>query len=85
MQVVLSVLDTKADLFAPPFLANTVEEAKRMMRDAARDPNSLLSRYPGDFVLVHIGSFDSRGGMMLQPLSSFSDGVRIGSVAEFLE
>lgn len=54
---VYSVLDTKADAFAPPFFVHRDEVAVRAFRDAVLDPQHPMSRHPEDYKLYRIGTF----------------------------
>lgn len=59
-----SLKDVKADVFGSPFVFAKVELAKRMVRDLARDSNSMLSRHPEDFHLYEIGSWEDTTGVV---------------------
>lgn len=55
---VFSVYDSKAGFFGVPFLQPSVGQAVRMMQDACADPNTTISRHPGDFTLFKLGTWD---------------------------
>ncbi len=57
-----SIYDTKALAFAQPFLAANDQTAIRMVYGAALDPNTDLARFPGDYALVGIASWDEITG-----------------------
>lgn len=60
-----SLFDTKAQAYAPPFCAPRYELAVRSLiqaLDAGGD--SQLSKFPEDFVLFEIGSFDDVTGVV---------------------
>lgn len=59
-----AVLDVKANAFSPPFTAHTTGLATRMFTDAANDPNSTINKYPSDFRLGLIGTFDDNNGQL---------------------
>lgn len=58
-----SIFDTKSLVYSNPFYALTHGAAIRIVTDAARDPNSQLSRHPADFVLYCVGVYDDQNGI----------------------
>lgn len=54
-----SVRDLDLGFFMPPFLANSDEEAKAMLRDAA-EGNSVLAKFPASYHLYRVASFDAK-------------------------
>ncbi len=61
-----SIFDTKALAFANPFLARNDATAARMCLGAARDPNTDLHRFPGDYVLIGLADWNDESGI-IQP------------------
>jgi len=59
-----SVLDVKSEIFGRPFFCVSNGEALRAFKDLAGDKNTTVGRYPGDFKLVEIGTFDDGAGVM---------------------
>lgn len=59
---IYSVFDCKANAYAQPFYAPNRPVALRNFAAAQEDPNSVLSKFPGDFVLYELGTFDDTGG-----------------------
>lgn len=57
-----SLMDKPMGFFAPPFLASSDADAKRMVRDSI-EPGSILSRYPADYHLYRLGSMSSVKGI----------------------
>lgn len=57
-----SLKDVNMKFFAPPFLASSDVDAKRMVRDSI-EPGSILSRYPADYHLYRVGSMSSLKGI----------------------
>lgn len=53
-----SIHDQKAEIFMTPFVAPNAATAKRSFAHAANDPNSDICRFPGDFTLFELGSFN---------------------------
>ncbi|AXH75153.1 MAG: nonstructural protein [Microviridae sp.] len=64
---VFSILDVKTGAFGSPFFAFNVSVAQRNVAAAVRDGESMLSKFPGDFQLFQIGSFDDGSGL-LEPM-----------------
>lgn len=57
-----AVKDTKAGVFNTPFFQHTHGSAERSFQELVRDPQSLCSKYPGDYDLYFIGyMFDETG------------------------
>lgn len=73
MWCVLSVYDLKAQEYGPLYLARTEQVGGRMFADAVvgGPADSTLRRYPEDFVLRKVGSFDEESGELF---SSIDDG-----------
>lgn len=64
MQVLkaFSVLDVKADMFAPPFFMQTVAHAIRAFKATVNDGESAMSQFPEDFKLCQVGEFFQADG-----------------------
>lgn len=75
-----SVLDVKADMYAPPFFMQTVAHALRAFKATVNDNESAMSKFPEDFKLCQIGEFDQEQGVMVtEPPRS------LGFASEFKE
>lgn len=57
-----SIFDNKALVYAPPFFAANDAVARRIVSDAAADPNSSLNRHPGDYVMYQVGVYNDATG-----------------------
>lgn len=57
-----TVYDIKAEAYLAPFFARTDGEAVRMILSALEDPQTMLAKYPLDYKLVKIGSWDNQTG-----------------------
>lgn len=68
--VAVSVYDTVAQFFSPPFFVKTVGEAERSFVDACNDHRVALSAHPEDYKLMRIGSFDDSEGVLTSELPS---------------
>ncbi len=53
-----SVLDAAAGRFMDPFCGPTVDFAIRGFREACRTDGHQFNKFPEDYVLYHVGSFD---------------------------
>jgi hypothetical protein len=76
---IFAIRDAKADAFLQPFFSPTKGTAIRAFSDAVNDSQSQFFKYPDDFTLFELGTFnDSTGGIELlkQPLA-------IGNSLEF--
>lgn len=60
-----SIHDIKADIFNVPFFKRHVGEAIRDFTELANDEASLVSKYPGDYRLVAVGSFNDESGSLV--------------------
>lgn len=59
--------DIKADAFGSPFFLPNENIAKRLLAEWAQDKRSEVGKYPNDFVMFEIGTFDNESGK-LSPL-----------------
>lgn len=57
-----AVLDVKANFFMSPFADRDTVSALRGFEIGANDPKSTFNRFPDDFALCELGSFDSDTG-----------------------
>lgn len=62
---VFAVYDAKSKAFMQPFYAAAPGLAGRMFGEACQDPSTALFKYPEDFVLYHIGTFDDASGELV--------------------
>lgn len=59
-----AVYDSKAKFFGVPFFMQQTGLAVRAFTDLVNDANSIVHKYPGDFSLYEIGTFDDSVGKM---------------------
>lgn len=64
IKLVYSICDKQSAAFSPPFVAGTHGEAMRSFQELVRDKQSLVGKYPEDYVLYCIGSFNMSKGMV---------------------
>lgn len=57
-----SIYDSKAENFNQPFAMSAAGQAIRWFEELSQDTNSTISRFPNDFVLYEIGTFDNSTG-----------------------
>lgn len=62
IHAVLAVYDEKAEAFAAPFFQQSDVLAIRAFIAAARDPESLLYKFPRDYGLYKLGTYDDNTG-----------------------
>jgi hypothetical protein len=66
---IFAIRDSKAEMFNDPFLCNTHGEAERSLKTAVNDKQSAISKYPEDFDLYHLGTYDTNSGKIETPPS----------------
>lgn len=66
LQVIVSVKDTAAQAFGRPVFVPAVPVAVRSFRDEVnrKDSDQDLAKYPDDFELYEIGTFDDATGIV---------------------
>ena len=74
---VFSVYDSKAEAYGAPVFFKTKGEAIRGFTDIVNDGNSMLSKYPGDYTLFELGSFDEETAKFDLHASPVSLGVAL--------
>lgn len=61
---IYAILDKKGGIFNQPFYQHTHGTAERAFQELAKDPQSFVSKYPSDYDLYHLGSYDDVTGMI---------------------
>lgn len=59
---VFVIRDAKAEVFNMPFFKLTKGEAERDFRSLVNEPGSNVNKYPDDFDLYYIGTYDDISG-----------------------
>lgn len=67
---IFSVFDKKARSFCTPFYMPNVETAVRAFHQAANDKSIDVGRYPADFDLFMLGTFNDETGVTESPLGN---------------
>jgi len=62
---VYSVFDIVAKVFSQPFYMASTGQALRGFGDEVNNPNSMLSKHPGDFKLFKLAEFDDNTGKFI--------------------
>lgn len=62
--IITAVYDIKGESYSPPQLFKTKGEAIRAMEQAVSSEDSMLAKYPSDYVMKHIGDWDERTANM---------------------
>lgn len=57
-----AVKDSKAGIFHPPLFAHNAPHALRMCSSVLDNEESQFAKWPADFQIYHIGSFDDQSG-----------------------
>lgn len=74
-----AVKDMKAQIFHRPTVSASVAEATRSWELVANESESVISKFPHDFRLFHIGDFNTESGFLVMN-DSVAD---LGSAADF--
>lgn len=72
-----SVFDSAAKRYLEPFYAPTIEYAIRQFRASINTGDHMFARFPEDYVLFHIGSFDQESGQVVANAAPMSLGVAV--------
>lgn len=64
-----SVYDAKAEQYSVPFSERTHESARRSFVVAVRDKETPVGRFPADYALFVVGSFDEETGVVTPAIS----------------
>lgn len=76
----VSIKDMKVGSYLTPNFQASLADALRHFEIMANEGNSLISRFPNDYRLVHLGDFDSVTGR----LEVLQEAVDLGSAFDFL-
>lgn len=77
IEEIFTVYDSAAKRYLQPFFAPTLEVAIRMFRELANKPEHQFGKYPSDYELRHIGSFDGETGTVTPADPTHSLGVAL--------
>ena len=74
---IFSVHDAKVSAFLPVFQARTPAEAQRSFADAVNSPDHQFGKYPEDYTLFRLASFNDESGMIEPDKSSICNGLEV--------
>lgn len=77
---IFAVYDSKAGAFNQPFFMHNKETAMRAFTSACMDTNTDLHRYPTDFALFHIGTYEDSNATIV----SFVTPENLGLASQFI-
>jgi len=72
-----SVYDSAAKRYLQPFFAETIEVALRMFRTVVNKGEHQFNKFPEDYVLFHLGTFDGESGFFTPLTAPHSLGVAV--------
>jgi len=78
---IFAVYDLKTTLFSNPFFSVNANTAIRSFGAAANDPNTEICRFPSDFILYELGSFDDATGIF----QIHTDRIYLGNAIQYQE
>lgn len=64
-----SLFDKKTVAYEKPFPVAYVQEALQAVQAALEEKKAYFSKYPADYALYHVGTFDPQSGGMMPPAS----------------
>jgi len=62
---VFAVRDSKTQTYGQPWFQQTVGEAERSFKTLVNDEKSMPNKYPEDFDLYELGSYDDQTGVVV--------------------
>lgn len=68
---IYTIRDKKTDVYNTPFFQRSVEEAMRTIADAANDERTHLAKFPDDFEIYRLGSFNDNSGKIDPVIPTF--------------
>lgn len=74
---IFTVYDSAARRYLQPFCAPTIEVALRIFRELANKPDHQFGKFPNDYELRHIGSFDAERGVVVPSDPTHSLGIAL--------
>jgi len=78
---IYSVYDQKAEAYLPPFFLPAKGVAIRTFSEACNDPEHQFGKYPADYTLMELGTFDDSTAL----IDPYSPAITIGTGVEFQE
>lgn len=78
---IFSVYDSKVEAYMQPFFMQSKGAAIRGYTELVNDPNHSFGKYPGDFTLFELGSFDE----LTAKFDMYKTPVSLGVGLEFVK
>lgn len=69
LQRIYAIKDTKAGMYNTPFFQPTHGTAERAFMELVRDEKSFVHKYPADYDLYYLGSYDDITGELVSEQS----------------
>lgn len=80
---IFSVYDSKVCAYDRPVYCERPAEAKLSINEAAKNPDSTFYKYPGDYTLFEIGTFDDSNGAIVMHDVHINHGTILSICSEF--
>lgn len=77
MKNVYAIYDSKADAYMQPFFQDTHGLALRTFEEATKQKDHIIAKYPADFTLFHLATWDDQTGNIAPMDTPISLGVAI--------
>lgn len=62
---VFAIRDTKSEMYGQPFFQHSAGEAERSFKTLVNDEKSLQNKYPEDYDLYELGTYDDTVGKII--------------------
>lgn len=72
---VYSILDVRVGCYNPPYFAKTDAEAERMFEASRMDRETMINKFPADFILVKLGQYEDLSGTFETHAPQIAEGV----------
>lgn len=76
---IFAIYDSKSENYGRPFFVRTRGEAIRFFTEAANDRSTNIGKYPGDFTLFELGTYEDNTGIFTQHAAF----INIGNAVSF--
>lgn len=77
---IYSIKDVKVDAFMPLFVMQSDVMAFRAFHQLVSDDKTQVSKYPADFALYRLGTFNDATGVVLSRVEFLTSAAGIGAV-----
>lgn len=80
MKHIFTCYDSKAEIYLTPFFEQTRGSAMRAWMQICTDPQTQFNKFPGDYTLFEIGTFDEHTGN----ISLYSAKINLGLALDMI-